>query len=73
VPFLRPAELATDEARTLDVVRHALGALGGEFDAVVLMQPTSPLTESEDVLGALISSARSGAPVVSVCRAEQSS
>ena len=46
VPFTRPAELATDEAPTLGVVRHALDALeeaGDTFDAVCLLQPTSPV------------------------------
>jgi N-acetylneuraminate synthase len=70
VPFVRPAELATDEARTLDVARHALAALDGEFTAVVLLQPTSPLTEPQDVVGALRLFRASGGPVASVCAAE---
>lgn len=41
-PFLRPSELASDAARSEDVVRHALIALG-PFDFVALLQPTSPL------------------------------
>ena len=46
VPFLRPAELATDAAPTLGVVVHALDALaaeGDDYDAVCLLQPTSPV------------------------------
>lgn len=70
VPFLRPAELATDGARSLDVVIHALDVLREDFDAVVLLQPTSPLTEVEDILGALELFYRTGSPVVSVCQAE---
>lgn len=69
VPFLRPAELATDGARTIDVVLHALRTLGEEFGAVVLLQPTSPLTEPGDVYGALDLFRQTGAPVVSVCQA----
>ena len=42
VPFLRPAGLASDAARSEDVVRHALAVLG-PFDFVALLQPTSPL------------------------------
>lgn len=45
VPFLRPAALAADDTPTLDVVLHALRWLersGDHFDAVVLLQPTSP-------------------------------
>jgi len=45
-PFLRPAELASDSARSIDVARHAVDALrdaGWGTDVVVLLQPTSPL------------------------------
>lgn len=46
VPFLRPAELATDEAPTEPVMAHALDWYGGQgraFDTIALLQPTSPL------------------------------
>lgn len=44
VPFLRPPELAQDDTPTLAVVIHALGSLGAaSFDAVCILQPTSPL------------------------------
>ena len=46
VPFMRPPELATDEAPTGPVITHALETLhhaGEEYDAFVLLQPTSPL------------------------------
>lgn len=53
VPFLRPADLATDSASTYDVIRHALKhyreAEGREFDYVVLLEPTSPLREDDDI------------------------
>jgi CMP-N,N'-diacetyllegionaminic acid synthase len=45
VPFLRPSELATDQTPTLPVIQHALGVLsdlGKNFEAVCLLQPTSP-------------------------------
>jgi len=70
VPFVRPDDLATDDARSLDVVRHALRALDEEFEVVVLLQPTSPLTEPKDILGSLELFRMTGEPVVSVCRAE---
>ena len=69
-PFLRPAGLATDEARTMDVVFHALDTLGGAFDAVALLQPTSPLVEAEDILGAIRLHLEKRVPVISVCAAE---
>ena len=46
VPFLRPEELATDRAKSLDVCLHALDFFAGtgkEYDYLVLLQPTSPL------------------------------
>ncbi len=46
VPFLRPADLAGDATPMLPVVQHALRwleARGEWFDAVCLLQPTSPL------------------------------
>jgi N-acylneuraminate cytidylyltransferase/CMP-N,N'-diacetyllegionaminic acid synthase len=55
-PFLRPAELASDTAPSMAFILHALDALatGGDvFDYVVLLEPTSPLTESCDVDAAL--------------------
>ena len=45
VPFIRPSELATDTATSIAVVQHAITYLEnqGEFyDAVCLLQPTSP-------------------------------
>jgi CMP-N,N'-diacetyllegionaminic acid synthase len=48
VPFLRPAELARDSTPMLDVVMHALDELD-EVDAIVLLQPTSPLRTGEHI------------------------
>ncbi len=45
VPFLRPIELAQDHTPSLEVVVHALKTLenqGEVYDAVCLLQPTSP-------------------------------
>ncbi len=45
VPFMRPAELATDEATAESVTLHALDWAkrgGGLPEAVMLLQPTSP-------------------------------
>lgn len=53
VPFLRPADLATDCASTYDVIRHALEYYreeeGREFEYIVLLEPTSPLREDDDI------------------------
>jgi CMP-N,N'-diacetyllegionaminic acid synthase len=45
VPFLRPPELSNDSAKSIDVVLHALEYLkqkGKEYDAIILLQPTTP-------------------------------
>lgn len=45
VPWLRPAELATDTASSVDVCLHALEWYEGEkgkVDGLLLLQPTSP-------------------------------
>lgn len=52
VPFLRPSDLAGDNSSSVDVVLHALNFLenkGQRFKYVVLLEPTSPLTESSDI------------------------
>ena len=43
VPFMRPTELATDTAASMDVVLHALETVEESYDYIVLLQPTSPL------------------------------
>ncbi|MEI7605822.1 MAG: acylneuraminate cytidylyltransferase family protein [Rhodospirillaceae bacterium] len=56
VPFLRPPELATDTASSIDVILHAIDTLeaaGRHFDILVLLEPTSPLREVSDLSGAL--------------------
>jgi len=69
VPFTRPAELASAAASSIDVALHALDALdavGRRFRAVVLLQPTSPLTNVADVAAAVAQFDATGLPVVSV-------
>ncbi|KQY50249.1 MULTISPECIES: cytidylyltransferase domain-containing protein [unclassified Nocardioides] len=61
VPFLRPAELSSDTAPTGPVIAHALSFAesdeGRPYDAVLLLEPTSPLrdpallAEAVDLLG----------------------
>ncbi len=50
----RPAHLATAEATSVDVAVHALETLGVDaFETIVLLQPTSPLTDPVDVVAAV--------------------
>lgn len=65
VPFMRPPELATDEASTVDVILHALQALeaeGARFDYTVVLQPTSPLRLAEDIDACIELCHRAAAP-----------
>ena len=53
VPFMRPAELASDTAGTIDVLLHAVRWLeeedGWPFDILVLLHATTPLRTSADI------------------------
>lgn len=56
VPFVRPAELATDTAGTYEVLLHALDFYekqGRHYDVVLLLQNTSPFRTAEHVKEAL--------------------
>lgn len=56
VPFIRPAELATDRSTSIEVIEHALSFYkkeGKKFKGLVLLQPTSPLRNSEHIKEAL--------------------
>lgn len=53
VPFKRPEVLASDRAGTYEVLLHALSyydSINLDFDAVLLMQPTSPFRKEEDFI-----------------------
>jgi len=52
VPFMRPEELSTDDAPTVPVLQHAVDFLerkGFSFDAICLLQPTSPLRKTQHI------------------------
>jgi CMP-N,N'-diacetyllegionaminic acid synthase len=56
VPFIRPKDLANDETPTEPVLRHAIEWFQFRdqyFDAVILMQPTSPLRYSKTIVAAI--------------------
>lgn len=76
VPFLRPKRLATDKAKSIDAVFHAVDFLekkGHYFDLIMFLQPTSPLRITEDIDMAIQSFFLKKAKVViSVCPMEHS-
>ena len=52
VPFIRPKELATDSSSTHDAVIHVLSYYKSKeifFDYIILLEPTSPLREENDI------------------------
>ena len=56
VPFIRPAELATDTAGSYEVLLHALHFYeqqGKSYDSIILLQPTSPFRKKEHLVDAL--------------------
>ena len=56
VPFIRPAELATDTAGTYEVLLHALNFYeqqGKQYDVVLLLQNTSPFRTVRQIKEAL--------------------
>jgi len=72
VPFIRPAELATDTASSVDVVAHAYeyccSGARGNFETITLLQPTSPLRDAEDIRAAFhLFYEKEAENVVSIC------
>ncbi len=73
VPFIRPDYLASDTANSYDVIKHCLDfykSKGKTYDALVLLQPTSPLRKKEDIESALQLYSEGVDAVLSVCKAQ---
>jgi CMP-N-acetylneuraminic acid synthetase len=75
VPFLRPAELATDTAKIIDSVAYLLKKLKSEENYepthVLLLQPTSPMRTSEDIENAVaLLKEKNAKNVISITRTE---
>lgn len=68
VPFLRPGALAQDDTPHLPVIQHAVRWLdeqaGYRPDAVMILQPTSPLRSAADIGASVDLLAQSGADSV---------
>ncbi len=74
VPFMRPAELAQDDSSHIDVIIHAVEWLmiheNWYPDYVMLLQPTSPLRNSQDIDAAIaLAIQRNADGIVSVSEA----
>lgn len=76
VPFMRPKELSSDTAKSIDVMLHALDYYkdkGDEYDYLIMLEPTSPLREATDIdasIKALIDNKSGAVSIVGVSRVE---
>lgn len=67
MPFLRAAELSTDTAASIDVLLDVVERLAlAPEETLVLVQPTSPLVEADDIVEAVRLHRATGDPVVGV-------
>jgi CMP-N,N'-diacetyllegionaminic acid synthase len=76
VPFLRSEAMSTDKASSWETVQEVLDnykGLGKSFDAVMLLQPTSPLRTADDIKKAFaILEDKKADSVVGVCEMDHS-
>jgi CMP-N,N'-diacetyllegionaminic acid synthase len=73
VPEMRPSDIAGDQSPVVDALRHALEGFErmstSTFDAIVLLQPTSPFRRAHDIDSAIALYERTGADSVTGVRA----
>lgn len=73
VPFVRPAELAEDETKSIDVITHAIDNIDEDYDEIIILQPTSPLRDEYDIdSGIEFFYKKNATSVIGVCEAEHS-
>ncbi len=76
VPFLRSERLSNDTTSSWDVIKEVLEeykSMGHDFDTVALLQPTSPLRTSDDIVeGYKVMEEKAANFVVGVCEMDHS-
>lgn len=73
IPFMRPEKLANDEAKSIDVVLHAVNfylSRGIRCENVILLQPTAPLRTKDDIVEAIKVFEKTGADSLISCYKE---
>jgi len=75
IPFIRPDELSDDTATRPEVIKHTIefykNNLKKEFDYIILLQPTSPLRNEDEIDKAIeYMFDKNGDAIVSVCEVE---
>lgn len=75
VPFMRPADLSNDAAKSIDALVHGvrtLESMGEQYDVVIWLQPTSPLRRSNEIDSALeVFFSHGEMGLVSVCQVSE--
>lgn len=76
VPFLRSESMSSDTASTWDTVREVIRnytQVGREFDTFCLLQPTSPLRKTNDIIAGMeLFNRKNADSVIAVCKLEHS-
>lgn len=76
VPFLRSEITSRDVSTSWDVVKEVINQYreqGYKFDLITLLQPTSPLRDAGDIIGAhKLFEDKNANSIISVCEAEHS-
>ncbi len=76
VPFIRPEELAADNSPRKEFIEHTINFYkksNKQFDYLLLLEPTSPLTTSDDLCFAvekLVNNENGAQAIVGVCKLE---
>ena len=75
IPFLRPDELASDTATSVDVMLHALNFMetsGKHYEYIAMIEPTSPQRDEHDLVNALqqLKNTTNAESIVGVCKTE---
>ena len=71
--LIRPCELATDTATSIDVVIHVIESQNKKYDYVILLQPTSPLRTAHHIDEAIeLLFEKNACAVISVCETDHS-
>ena len=75
VPFLRPKKFASDKAKSIDAIEHAINFFKKQkvfFDYIVLLEPTSPLRTTLDINKSINLIIKNKADsLVSICRVDE--
>ncbi|WP_187647906.1 acylneuraminate cytidylyltransferase family protein [Nitrosophilus labii] len=73
VTIKRPDYLASDTAKSIDVIKHAIENVNEKYDYLVLLQPTSPLRNEKHIDEAIeLLEQKKADAIISVCEAEHS-